>query len=321
MIAKTQSVSLMTLKMPTSPRTFPAPRPDDVRRCVEEGRRQFPTLPWDAARDCSAGWDNFVLDVGARWIFRFPRASENVPQLEREIRLLPVLRRHLSVRIPTFEFVGRREGGITGPFVGYSRLPGEPLVRTEYTERDVLSIGAALEALLAQLGAVPPAELESIGLPRFPAKEWRGWYEERNTEWEKTLLGDLPNDLARKVRADGEAFVDNRENFSFEPLLIHRDLSGDHILWDGNQVTGIIDWGDATLGDPAFDLVGLEFLGPVWMERLARTRERAMGPRWRERVAFYQRRSSQIGARAALNAGNRDRFDHYLRAIQASYPP
>jgi len=41
--------------------------------------------------------------------------------------------------------------------------------------------------------------------------------------------------------------------------LLHHDLALEHILVapDGARLTGVIDWGDIVLGDPALDFVGL----------------------------------------------------------------
>jgi aminoglycoside 2''-phosphotransferase len=40
---------------------------------------------------------------------------------------------------------------------------------------------------------------------------------------------------------------------------LHGDLCADHILFDPKKrvITGIIDWGDSTIGDPAFDFLGI----------------------------------------------------------------
>lgn len=52
-----------------------------------------------------------------------------------------------------------------------------------------------------------------------------------------------------------EGFLNDERNFEFEPVLIHGDLSPDHILFDREKgvVTGIIDFGDMHIGDPAYD--------------------------------------------------------------------
>ena len=41
------------------------------------------------------------------------------------------------------------------------------------------------------------------------------------------------------------------------PVVLHGDLEASHIFWDGERVTGLIDFGDAKLGDPLYDFVSL----------------------------------------------------------------
>ena len=38
-----------------------------------------------------------------------------------------------------------------------------------------------------------------------------------------------------------------------EPTLIHGDLGAEHVFVEGGHITGVIDWGDAAIGDPALD--------------------------------------------------------------------
>jgi aminoglycoside 2''-phosphotransferase len=53
--------------------------------------------------------------------------------------------------------------------------------------------------------------------------------------------------------------------------LLHSDLKPDHVLHDpaSGQLTGVLDWGDVSLGDPDFDLAvcGI-FFGPQFLARL-----------------------------------------------------
>jgi len=39
--------------------------------------------------------------------------------------------------------------------------------------------------------------------------------------------------------------------------LVHGDLKGEHVLVDHGRVSGVLDWTDAELGDPATDVAGL----------------------------------------------------------------
>jgi aminoglycoside phosphotransferase (APT) family kinase protein len=49
------------------------------------------------------------------------------------------------------------------------------------------------------------------------------------------------------------AYLDEPANFEFTPRLTHADLGPAHILSRGGELTGVIDWSDARIGDPALD--------------------------------------------------------------------
>ena len=37
-------------------------------------------------------------------------------------------------------------------------------------------------------------------------------------------------------------------------MFIHGDLGAEHVFVDDGRITGVIDWGDAAIGDPDLDL-------------------------------------------------------------------
>jgi aminoglycoside 2''-phosphotransferase len=47
--------------------------------------------------------------------------------------------------------------------------------------------------------------------------------------------------------------------------VIHGDLADDHMLIAGGKISGIIDFSDATIGDPAFDFTFFWFYGDKFM--------------------------------------------------------
>jgi len=69
-----------------------------------------------------------------------------------------------------------------------------------------------------------------------------------------------------------------------------RSLCAEYILCDPTrcQVNGIIDWEDATLGDPALDFVGLLYLGG-WetVEEIQSAYGGIVDEAFRQRMAFY----------------------------------
>ncbi|WP_054970696.1 phosphotransferase family protein [Alicyclobacillus ferrooxydans] len=60
------------------------------------------------------------------------------------------------------------------------------------------------------------------------------------------------NSVTREITA----FLGEKQHFDFQPVLIHGDLSPEHILV--NKETGeigVIDFGDSGIGDPAYDVM------------------------------------------------------------------
>jgi aminoglycoside phosphotransferase (APT) family kinase protein len=56
-----------------------------------------------------------------------------------------------------------------------------------------------------------------------------------------------------RERPRGEALLETALGLRFEPALVHGDLGPEHILHCGVELTGVIDWSDARVGDPAID--------------------------------------------------------------------
>ena len=52
-------------------------------------------------------------------------------------------------------------------------------------------------------------------------------------------------------------YIDTHANFSFQSVVIHADLSTDHILADNRRVRGIIDFSDVSFGDADYDFAAL----------------------------------------------------------------
>ena len=69
----------------------------------------------------------------------------------------------------------------------------------------------------------------------------------------------------------------------------HADLGAEHILEAGGAISGIIDWSDAAVTDPALDLALIyRDFGPAFLDEVLITYGRD-GDDLRERVTFFAR--------------------------------
>ena len=180
------------------------------------------------------GYDFEVAIVDDEWVFRFPRRSAVEEALELEIAVLPVLAPALPADVPSFEYVSRDP-----LFVGYRLIRGEPLV-----DADADGVRTFLEALHG---------LDPSGFP-VEHPDWVEAYRAQCAEFERLVLPLLDKDLrpqAKRLFSGAETLVD------FEPVLLHADLGPEHLLVRDGRLAGVIDWGDARLGDPALDYAWL----------------------------------------------------------------
>ncbi|TCC25074.1 aminoglycoside phosphotransferase family protein [Kribbella speibonae] len=88
-----------------------------------------------------------------------------------------------------------------------------------------------------------------------------------SVSWADRLLGVLdgldvlPDRLAARVREVMPKFIESVAGVT--PALLHGDLHLRHLHATGAELTGILDWGDTTYGDPLFDLARLSMAGPA----------------------------------------------------------
>src|SRR5262249_10634161 len=80
---------------------------------------------------------------------------------------------------------------------------------------------------------------------------------ERGLHW----LAQAP--VAPDVDAAARALLGTLPARDAAPVLLHNDLHAANLLFDARAPTGLIDWGDSAVGDPASDLaVGWSVVPP-----------------------------------------------------------
>ena len=198
----------------------------DRRQLIAEALGHRPTT----IVEIDVGYDFEVAIVDDDWVFRFPRRAGVEEALEVEIVLLPALAPALPVAVPSFEHISREP-----LFVSYRLIRGAPLV-----DEDPNGVRAFLEALHA---------LDSAGLP-MERPDWVEAYRNQCAEFERLVLPLFDRDRhpeAERLFAEVETLAD------FKPALLHADLGPEHLLVRDGRLAGVIDWGDARVGDPALD--------------------------------------------------------------------
>lgn len=269
------------------------PTPDEQRRLLGEaldaagggirgGGEVAPYGVGGESRTFLVG-DDLLVSVPLGW----PADTPSPDDLDRAAELHRRVAARTSVPVPEVVAVHHDAG-----FLVHRRLPGEPLlaVAPQAREQAVPAVAAAVGTLLGDLHRCDVADLADVAEAdeHSPA----AWLEE--TAATVDALGD---------RLDAEQQRDARRFLALPApgppaglRFSHNDLGIEHVLVtpgpDGLAVSGVIDWGDAAITDPAYDLgLLLRDLGPgalrLALETYA-TRSRP-DPGTAERAVFYAR--------------------------------
>lgn len=226
-----------------------------ARELVED---QFPELGPVRIEALGIGWDNTVYTVHTAeqsLVFRFPRRAIALDLMDTEWKLLDVLVPKLPLSIPRPLYAGVASPAFKWPFAGYTLVPGTTACKADLSHTSRRSLAPLLADFLRQLHGLDTDTLRQLGAPpdclakvdimaRLPQTTSR-----LDQAVELGLIAD-PGPYQRLIEALPAATPDAR------PLsFVHGDLYIRHLVVDAqHHLTGVIDWGDAHLGDAATDL-------------------------------------------------------------------
>lgn len=236
--------------MPDKPAAEIRIAPELVRELVRDQAPQFAGAADEVPRHVADGWDCAVWRLGHDLAVRLPRRAVAAPLILHEQQVLPEIARRLApggVGVPAPLVTGRPAHGYPWSWSIVPWFAGDTGLVVPRARR---SGWAAPLAQALRLLHTPAA-------PGFPPNPFRGVplrtraaavharvraLQSRVADDELTRLA-LIWDAALRVPA-----------WSAGPVWIHGDLHPGNLIAHGGELVAIIDFGDVTAGDPAYDL-------------------------------------------------------------------
>ena len=224
------------------------PLPDERRLRFERALLKHEGVTLDGATELRGGYRTHALLLGdGATIARIPRYDEAARDLALEVRVLPVLE---SAGLP-FGTPGQAralvdEGGVVGTL--HTAVPGDlsDQVSNATTEARRAFV-SDLVAFVSAMHAIPRARFD--GLAPADARD------ERFDRWAGAARPQLSERAAAWVEARRSRLRSIERPASIPAVFAHCDLWGSNTLVGADQrLTGVIDFGDAMLTDPAYDL-------------------------------------------------------------------
>lgn len=230
----------------------------------------------------------FATDAtGRRWVLRIPRRDDVIPKIEHEARILELVRSRLPVQVP--------EWLVCGPdLVAYPRLNDPMAYELDSAtgaarwnvDRDAPAFATSLGAVLACLHAIRVEDARAAGIATTSSEEARAG-----------LLHDLERvkdgvGIGAELEQRCRRWLDQDSLWPAFSVLTHGDLYAGHVTArpDG-RVSGIIDWSEAVIGDPAVDFAGhLATFDPNSLASLVTAYESAGGRTWPRMLEHIEER-------------------------------
>jgi aminoglycoside phosphotransferase (APT) family kinase protein len=224
--------------------------PGLVRRLLAAQHPDLARLPIEVMAN---GWDNLICRLGGELAVRLPRRAVAAELVVHEQRWLPVLAPRLPLPVPAPVRIGRPTLGYPWPWSIVPFLPGR--IAAYDPPADPRDAAASLGGFAGALH-VPAA-------PDAPVNPYRGvaLAERSETFIERASQLDGMVDRAGVLRVWEAAVAASR--WDGPPMWLHGDLHPANILVDRGRISGVIDFGDVTSGDPATDLAVAWMLLPA----------------------------------------------------------
>jgi len=224
---------------------------------IEEGlvraliQAQYPEFANLEISPIDSGWDNAIFRLGAEFAVRLPRRALSAELIRHEQKWLPAVAHRVPIPVPSALCVGvpGREYPWYWSIVPW--IPGEPADLAAPGPDQAVRIATFLRALHVKA----PADA--------PVNPWRGVpLRDRAAAVDERLqrLAGRDAPITATILETWHAALQAPDNAS--PAWIHGDLHPRNVLVQGGIITGILDWGDMTSGDPATDLASLWMIFP-----------------------------------------------------------
>ncbi len=251
-------------------------------------RAAFPALRVERSAPLGEGWDSVALLINDQVVFRCAKRPDVAARLAHEAELLLLLADRVPLPVPRFTHRWADPAWPGARIVGYRLIAGEPLTRARPEHHAAQA--AQLGAFVSALHAIPIEAARRHGATGADAAGRRESYRRFFATVRAHMLALFTAEEQAAIVAFWSRYLEDDACFAFTSTLVHRDLNTEHVLYDPTtgDLTGVIDWGDAGIDDPAVDFAALRReLGEEFAQHMLAAYARPADASFSRRMDFY----------------------------------
>ncbi|MBI4035232.1 MAG: phosphotransferase [Candidatus Chisholmbacteria bacterium] len=231
-------------------------------------KHHYPSLKNYQLQIFDHGWDHVIIVANQKEAFRIPRGKAYQDKLPTEVRFLEQFAPRSPITVPQMQLHQYKNV----VYAIYDFIPGvkfEKSIQRNFSTQNRLRIAALIGQFLTALHSFSVPKAKRIGLETM--NQTFSYWQNRLTHIENTVfrLISIPEQRWIKNLFTRFSAIVNQTDAKF--VVNHGDIAPEHIIVNpqGQTLAGIIDFGDISIGDPAYDFqlehpFGSEFLHTVY---------------------------------------------------------
>lgn len=259
------------------------------------------------------GWDYLVFIVKNKTVFRFPRYDWVSKKGNGQIMFAKQFKSisNLSIPLPTKQVTK----GLT--YLIYDLIPGKPLKPywvSQQSKEVQNKLAKQLGLFMRKLHSFPLTKAEKIGLRRH-----------NHGILNDEIINTFVSSFKPKITVTQWKWIMNRikkikklmQYSDYKEVVIHRDIAPQHILInrDKKNLTGIIDFGDLAIGDPAHDFFRLNIYSKKFVSQVRKSYGINQDKNFLEREQAYRDISLFYCLEHYFNLGDRKVFLKFKKKL------
>ncbi len=232
---------------------------DSYKHYIKEA---LPNLSIRSYKQNEEGWDNVAVIVNDELLFRFPRKQEYAMRIPLEKELCTILTQSLQeIEVPQYHLIYKNESEEVPLCSYYTLIHGEPLKTETVANLEDTELKVIITQLATFLTVLHSIPLNQVTPLCFPIEKTCTYWKELQTKLNQYLTTNLTSLQKLALNRLFENFFACLATSTFQNTIIHADFTHHHILFNkqNKSISGVIDFGDAQIGDPAFDFAGLYY--------------------------------------------------------------
>ncbi len=236
------------------------------------------------------GWNNLVLHVHGEVAYRFPRSHVQACYLRAEQRFLNEFAATATLPIPCPTL--HTGAGMRFPFMRYEYVQGIPLTHERFKAMPhsvQAKLARQLGKFLTSLHTFPIHRACALGIPHYSVRALEIDEMKKARKYTFPLLSQKEQEWVTRIFFAWKNYTHGR---ILPSCVVHADLKQEHILFDEEKcvLSGIIDFGDVHIDDPAVDFASLLQYGSNFAEDALCAYEGSVDEGLRGRMDFYIQR-------------------------------